>query len=162
MKMLVIEILVAGCETTPQARTLVLHTYLIKSVGNAQKQTKENITVQDMCEAKQVVRPVRVQACGGTRLLFKQREATRRRDGRRYKEVRSVPVFETVDPLRGICVRWVKITNNSEHNPVFSRLDPVLVDCAGNDLEGLRAEVLIQNIRAGRPCSSTHALIKTI
>ena len=160
--MLAVVMLLAGCETTPRTRALVRHTYLIKAVGEAQRQTRGNITVEDMGEAKRVVQPVRVQACDGARLLFKQREVTRYRNNRRYKDIESVPVFETVHPLRGIYVRWVKITNNSEHNLVFSRLDPVLVDGAGNDLDGLGAGVLVQNVLAGRPCPSTHALVQTL
>ena len=157
--MLIIVMFVGGCETTPQLRSIVRDTYLVEAVGDTQKQTKESVTVEDFGEAQQVVQPVRIQACNGPHLLVDEREYI---DSEGNRRVRRVPVYETVDPLSGVYVRRLKITNDTEHTLRFARTDPVLVDAAGNERDGLVKRELAQNIRAGRPCASTDVLIQAI
>ena len=159
MPMLVVVMFVSGCETTPQLRSIVRDTYMVEAVGDTQRQTKENITVEDVGEAQEVIQPVEVQACQGPHLLYDKREYI---DSEGNRRTRTVRVMETVDPLRGIYIRRLKITNNSEHTLRPNQIDTVLVDGAGNNWDGLDEETLEQNIRAGRPCPSTDAVVRTL
>ena len=72
------------------------------------------------------------------------------------------PLYEEIIPLLNHYVRWFKTKNNNEHTLRLDRVDVVLIDGAGNDLEGLDKETLEQNIRTERPCSSTDILIRTL
>ena len=159
MPMLLIVMFVGGCETTPQLRSIVRDTYMVEAVSGTQRQTKENITVEDLGEAQEVVQPVEVQACQGPHLLFDKREYI---DSEGNRRTRTVRVMETVYPLRGIYIRRLKITNDTEHTLRLNRVDTVLVDGAGNDREGMDKGLLEQNIRAGRPCPSTDAVLQTL
>ena len=146
-----------GCASDgePRFRTVVADTFAIEAVGGASKQTKQRITVEDMGEAQQVVRPMQVQACDGPHLRYDEKKT---KSGR----IRQVPVYETVDPLQGIYVRRLKISNDTNNVMRLDRIDVVLVDAAGNDNEGMSKDVLQQNIKAARPCSSTQALVNSL
>ena len=157
--MLLIVMFLGGCETTPQLRSIVRDTYSVEAIGDTQKQTKESVTVEDFGEARQVLPPVRVQACNGPHLLFDEREYI---DSEGNRRIRRIPVYETVDPLSGVYVRRLKITNGTEHNLRLGQTETVLVDAAGTERDGLVKGELAQNIRAGRPCASTNALIQNI
>lgn len=151
-------VFVGGCATGPQIKSVVEETFSIEASGDTSRQTKENITVEDMGEAQQVVQPMKVQACNGPHLRYGQREVII--SGKKY--VKEYPVYETVDPLQGIYIRRFKIRNDTEHVLRLNRIDTVLVDAAGNDNEGITKQVLEQNIRAGRSCSSTEALVRSL
>ncbi len=146
----------SGCadDGKPRFRTVVADTFAIEAVGDASKQTKRSIAVEDMGEAQQVVRPMQVQACDGPHLRYAERKISRK--------IKQVPVYETVDPLQGIYVRRLKIRNDTDNVMRLNRIDVVLVDAAGNDNEGMSKEILEQNIRAARPCSSTQALVNSL
>ena len=159
MPLLLVVMVVGGCETGPQYRSVVHDTYSVEAVGGTQKQTRENITVEDLGEAQKAIQPVRVQACDGPHLLVDER---RIEDSEGNVRIRRVPYYESVDPLRGIYVRRLKITNDTEYTLRLNRVDAVLVDGAGNDREGMDRETLEHAIRAERPCPSTHGLIQTL
>ena len=179
---------VGGCASTPKVRSVVQDTYVIEAVEGTQNQTKENITVVDLGEAQKVVQPVRVQACAGDKHRIKvtrkytgtvsltetlgEKHVLEARDKiKTYKDkdekgnnviITEAPIYEDINPLLNHYVRRFKITNDTEHTLRLDRVDVVLIDGAGNDLEGLDKETLEQNIRAERPCSSSDVLIRTM
>ena len=185
---LFIAMFVCGCASTPKVRSIVQDTYVIEAVEGAQNQIKENITVVDLGEAQKVIQPVKVLACVGDKHRVKvtrkytgtisltdvlgERHVLEARDKpKTYKDkdekgndviITETPIYEEVSPLLNHYVRRFKITNDTEHTLRLDRVDVVLIDGAGNDLEGLDKETLEQNIRAERPCSSTDVLIRTI
>ena len=157
--LLILVVLAGGCETTPEFRSVVRDTYSVEAVRGSEQQIQENITVEDMGEAQGIVQPTEVQACNGSHLLAAKK---REKDSDGNVFVRRVPVYEIVDPLSGIYLRRLRITNDTQHTLRLAGVDPVLVDGAGNDREGMDRETLAHLIRAARPCSSTYALIQTL
>ena len=158
LPLLALALLASGCETGPQFRSLVRDTYLIEAVGDTRKQTKDAVTVQELGEAQEVVQPVRVQACRGEHLLFNERKISDS-EGER---IELVPVYETVDPLQGVYVRRLRITNDTGHTLRLNRVAAVLVDAAGYERDAMDKAALFQNIRAQRPCRSTRGLTETL
>ena len=158
LTLVALAMLVTGCETGPQLRSVVRDTYLIEAVSGSRKQTKEAVTVQELGEAREVIQPMRVQACRGEHLLFSETTVIDS-EGER---IETVPVYETVDPLFRVYVRRLRITNGTEHTLRLNQVDAVLVDGAGYEHDAMDKATLFQNIRAQRPCPSTRALTQTL
>jgi len=152
-------LLLAACATTGEPETRLIHqeTFLMTSAeGHPGKITKRDVTIEDMGEAEGVVQPVSVQACNGASLLYRTVTRTNRVTGEKYNE--QVPVMIEVDPLEGVYVRRLRVSNNTSSNLPLNFADVVLVDPAGNDNELVDKLVLGQNIRAQLPCASGYAV----
>ena len=151
---------VGNCASYPQVRTIVRDSYVLEMVSDDKVVTKENITVEDVGEAKEAIAPLQVQKCVGTQLVVKVKE--RKDKEGNVVERKELPVYEDVYPLLDHYVRRLRVTNNTEHTLRLDRVDVVLIDGAGKDWEGLDKETLEQNIRAKRPCSSTGKLVESL
>lgn len=152
---------IGGCQTTPQFRTITQESYkLILADAKLGKQQKASITVEELGELDKVIQPVKVQKCVNGQLIVRSQQYTDRKTKKTY--TKNIPVMETIDPLKVIYARRMKITNDKEHVLRLGRLDYVLVDAAGNDYEGLTRDLLYQHIMAGRPCSSTNTIIRAL
>ena len=103
--------------------------------------------------------PVKVQACDGHRLKYRRVERKTKNGKKRFQKQ---PVYETVDPLRGIYIRRLRIRNDTGHVLRLNRMDAVLVDAAGNDNELVTKSALRHRLRAGRPCRSTRELVASV
>lgn len=153
--------LLSACATTsePRFESKIINTYELKALDVSKKiQTKGSITIEDAGDAKNDATPVRIHACDGAQLRYETKNYT-------YKGVpmqKQVKVMETVNPLNGLYVRRLKITNNSEHTLRINQVDSVLVDGAGIDHESMSRDLMTQHIRANIPCQSSYAVIKSL
>ena len=158
-------LLLAGCATGPMTQLVVEETYVIESEGDAARQTQARVTVIDQGEPSFVASPVRVQACDGSRLLFRRVTETtykgQQADKGKEKKtrIRRVPVFEEIHPLDGLYIRQLEIRNDTRHVLSLNRMEAVLVDAAGNDNEGIAKAELPHYLRHARPCRSTEEII---
>ncbi len=154
-------LIVGGCvgASGPQIKTVVRDSFSIETIGETSIQRVGNLTVEDLGEAKNVIQPVRVQACDGSYLKYGRKER-KTRNGKRY--VRRYPVFETVDPLQGIYVRKLRIRNDTGHVLRLNRIDAVLSDAAGNDNALFTRSALRHSLFATRPCSSTEGVVESL
>ena len=148
-----------GCATGPQTQVVVKDSFAIEAVQGTSKQTLGGITVEDLGEQSHVVTPVRVQACKGSSLLFRE---VKQRDEKGKTHTKRHPVFVEVDPFRNLYVRRLKIRNDTEHVLFLDRIDAVFVDAAGNDNEHMDMSTLRQYLHSVRPCRSTRAVIATL
>ena len=158
----------AGCATGPVTQLVVEETYTLESVGDASRQREGSVTVIDQREPSFVASPVRVQACDGSRLLFRTVKETTytktKSDGDRKKRapVRRLPVFEDVNPFRDLYIRQLEIRNDTGHVLSLNRIEAVLLDAAGNDNEGITKAELGHYLRHARPCRSTEEIIERL
>ena len=150
-----------GCATNePVTRVLTTETFEIVPADDLRKrQEKSNVIIEDQGEVKNLVQPVSVQACNGPHLMFDEQQYT---DYRGQKRIRRVRVMVDVDPLEGIYVRGLRVTNNTPNVLRLSRADAVLVDAARNDNEMADVQILAQNIRARLPFPSGDVLVRTL
>ena len=150
----------AACASDPQTRVLHQDTFtIVSSVDNQKIQKKANVIIEDQGEADQVIQPVRVQACDGAHLLWDEQQYI---DAKGRRRVRRVRVMTEVDPLEGVYVRRLRVTNNTPNVLRLNRADAVLVDAAGNDNELADLEILAQNIKATMACPSGDAIVRTL
>lgn len=151
--------LLSACATTsePKFKTKEAHTFELTSLNNS-KQTKGNVTIEDVGEAKKVLAPIKIHACNGTELKYETKNYTQ--NG--VPMQKQVKVMQTVNPLEGMYIRRLKITNSGQHTLRMNQIDSVLVDGAGTDHETMSKERLKQKIRARIPCSSNYAVLNAI
>ena len=163
--LLVSVLLLAGCATGPMTQFVVEETYVMESVGDTSRQTQGRVTVIDQGEPSFVASPVRVQACDGSRLLFRTVKETSyseeqsEEDQEKETRIRRLPIFEEVNPLEGLYLRQLEIRNDTRHVLSLRRIEAVLLDAAGNDNEGISKAELGHYLRHIRPCHSTEELI---
>ena len=148
-----------GCASGPQTKTVVEDSFSIESIAGTSRQSIGYVAIEDHGEAHRLVQPVEVQACDGHRLKYRRVERKTKKGGRRVEEV---PVFETIDPLRGVYIRRLVIRNATGHVLRLNRMDAVLVDAAGNDNELVTKSRLRRRLRAERPCRSTRGLVASL
>lgn len=151
-----------GCAANePVTRVVSTDTYEIVPADEMKKrQEKSNVIIEDQGEVEELIAPVRVHACNGAHYAYKE-ERYRDYVTGKYR-TRQVPIMITVDPLAGIYVRGLRVTNNTPNVLRLNRADAVMVDAAGNDNEMADFQILTQNIRAGAPCPSGGAIVRTI
>ena len=152
-------LLLFGCATGPQTQVLVRDSFVMEAVDGTSKQTLGGVTAEDLGEQADVVPPVRVQACKGSRLLFRE---VKQRDKKGKTHTKRRPVFVEVDPFRNLHVRRLKIRNDTEHVLSLKRIEAVFVDAAGNDNEGMTRATLRRYLRSARPCPSTRAVVASL
>lgn len=155
-----------ACETGPQERSRVVDTYVIESAGETTV-TQEDVTVEDLGEVEEVLQPITIQACDDQnprRLKFvvERTRVTNRVTGQSQVVEKEVAVTEAVNPLAGIYVRRLRISNDTEHTLRLNQIATLLIDPTGQDNEALSRELLYQNIRARRPCASTDILLDSL
>ena len=67
--------LLTACATEPQTRVLHSDTFeIVASDDNQNVQKKANVIIEDQGEVKEIVRPVRVQACDGAHLRWDEQQ----------------------------------------------------------------------------------------
>lgn len=148
-------VVLAGCSSTeyPVYKNTVFENFVpVETPKEASRHTKSAVTITDLGRvSEQIVPPVNVQACEGTKLLVK--EITR--DGKPA----LTEVMEVVDPFAGMHVRRILVENNTKHTITLGTVDAILIDPNGNDHEMSSRDTLERYIRAKRPCSSTRTVI---
>ena len=159
ISVLLVSIAAGGCATGPQEKTVVQETFFIETVGDTSRQTIEDVTIEDLGEARNVVQPMKVQACDGPRLKFRRMERTTKEGKKHFKRY---PVHEIVDPLHGFHLRKLRLRNDTGHVLRLNRIDAVLLDAAGNDNELMTRAGLRHHLRASRPCQSTEELVRSL
>ncbi len=153
-------VILAGCATEPVTRVLLVDTYdIVAADDNERKQEKSNVIIEDQGEVEDLIQPVRVQDCIGAHYLY---EETEYRDRNGQIRIRRTPVMVDVDPLQGVYVRRLRVTNNTSNVLRLNRADAVMVDAAGNDNEMADFQILAQNIKASLPCPSGDAVARTL
>ena len=150
-----------ACATTePVTRVLTFDAFEIVSADDhRKKQEKSNVIMEDQGEAEDVLQAVQVHDCDGANYRYEVSEYTDR-EGRR--QTRRTPVMVDVNPLQGVYVRRLRVTNNSPNVLRLSRADAVMVDPAGNDNELADLQILAQNIKADLPCPSGDAVTRNL
>ena len=98
---------------------MVRDSFVIEAVDGTSKQTLGGVTVEDLGEQSGIVPSVRVQACKGSRLLFRE---VKQRDKKGKTHTKRHPVFVDVDPFRNLHVRRLKIRNDTEHVLSLNRM----------------------------------------
>lgn len=149
-------LLTACAAGEPQTRVRTIDNFALVTVEDQKAQEVDAVAIQDMGEVKDLIRPLQVQACDGTLRRYNER---RTRDG---KLISREPVMITLDPLRGVYVRRLRVTNDTTNVLNLNRADAVLVDAAGNDNELADTEIITQNIVARFPCGSGDAAARTL
>lgn len=147
-------LLTACIASEPQTRVRTLDSFAIVTVEDQKAQKVDEVAIQDMGEVKDLIRPIQIQACEGSRLLFKE--------VRTSQGIRRERVMVTVDPLLGVYVRRLRVTNDTTNVLNLNRADAVLVDAAGNDNELADTEIITQNILARFPCGTGQAAANTL
>lgn len=143
--------ILSGCSSTeyPIFKDTVYENFAaVEKSKAASRQTKSSVTITDLGRvSEQIVPPVKVQACDGTKLLVTQITVN--------GQPALKEVMEVVDPFARMHVRRVMITNDTQHTITLGTVDAILVDPNGNDHESSSRDTLERHIRAKRPCSST-------
>lgn len=145
----------SGCSSTeyPIFKNTVYENFAaIEKSKEASRQTKSSVTVTDLGRvSEQIVPPVKVQACDGSKLLVTQITVN--------GQPALKEVMETVDPFSNMHVRRVMIENDTKHTITLGTVDGILVDPNGNDHEMSSRDSLERHIRSKRPCSTTRDVI---
>jgi hypothetical protein len=160
---LLLSLLMVSCATYPQFRSKVSYRYSqapLKQAAN--KLTKESITIEDKGKTEKVIQPIQVQACNGEQLAYRNVTKYRKTESGKVPYEVKEPIYETVDPLRNVHLRRIKIYNATEHLLHLNRIDVVLVDPSGNDHEMASKMDLKGFIRSNRPCKSTYGMFSAI
>lgn len=150
-------VLLTACAAgEPQTRVRTIDNFALVTVEDEKAQEVDEVTIQDMGEVKELIRPVQVAACDGAHVRYNER---RTRDG---KLISREKVMVTVDPLRDVYVRRLRVTNDTTNVLNLNRADAVLVDAAGNDNELADKEIITQNLISRFPCGSGRAVAGTL
>jgi len=153
-------LLFAGCASGPQYKSKTITEYVLTEDSKDRSQTTmDNVTIEDLGDAGEVVAPLKVHACRGGNLLYKKKSECNL-SGRCWDV--KVPAYESISLLQNAHLRKIKIHNNTEHMLVLDRADAVLVDPAGGEHSFADKGELADEIENNRPCTSTRKLVAQV